>query len=307
MALKEEGKNSCLSSHRKKPLFFSETSDLEDRLRELEEENRRLREEKEELADNIRKQRVFYEKQQRRLIRQLSGGIAHHFNNYLGVIRGYVELLEMDCREMPSGSNRGMNLERFEMIQDAIDRSSYLISRILSCLSFDDVKEPRVEVHHLLSQIKEYVVSQECFRSKGIKVSLSLNTDLDVVKAGSLREAFVNILENACEAITSNDGFIRISTETIRLSEDMVVRDFWELSPGMYLVVKIEDSGRGVAEEDLGKIFEPFFSTKQDALTQGRGLGLVIVEAIIQTCGGAIRFESLEESGSLCRVYLPIS
>ena len=204
---------------------------------------------------------------------ELSAGIAHELRNPLGVIAGYTKLLskKIDSSLTPT--------------VDAISREIIVMDRIISdFLSFAKPAELNISDIDLKTIIENCVTAVTGERGN-IKLNLDIN-GLPVIKGDEvfLRQAFTNLIQNAVEAMPQGGKL------TINASSK---RDF--------LDVAISDTGHGIAENIMDKIFLPFFTTKEN----GTGLGLAIVHKIVVSHGGNIFVDS-NDKGTIFRIRFPL-
>ena len=204
---------------------------------------------------------------------ELSAGIAHELRNPLGVIAGYTKLLskKLDSSLTPT--------------VDAISREIIVMDRIISdFLSFAKPAELNISDIDLKTIIENCVTAVTGERGN-IKLNLDIN-GLPVIKGDEvfLRQAFTNLIQNAVEAMPQGGKL------TINAS-----------SKGDFLDVVISDTGHGIAENIMDKIFLPFFTTKEN----GTGLGLAIVHKIVVSHGGNIFVDS-SDKGTIFRIRFPL-
>jgi PAS domain S-box-containing protein len=224
----------------------------------------------------------------------MAGGIAHDFNNILGAMLGYGE---MALRDAPKGSRLHRDLDN---IMIAGERGRALIDRILA-FSRSGVGE-RVAVH-----VEAVVREVLDLLSAKLPDHIRIEADLRAARAATLgdptqvHQVFMNLATNAVQAMAS-DGVLRVSLDTERLAAARLATT-GELPPGEFLVLKVIDSGAGIAPEILERIFDPFFTTKEVGV--GTGLGLSLVYGIVAELGGAIDVASTVGQGSTFTVYLP--
>ncbi len=115
-----------------------------------------------------------------------------------------------------------------------------------------------------------------------------------------------DLVTNAWEAVGENNGTIRLTVETVSLTDIPALKRFpidWQLKESVYACLEVADTGCGITNTDIEKLFDPFFTTK----FTGRGLGLSVVIGIVQAHGGGVTVESEPGLGSVFRVFLPIS
>jgi signal transduction histidine kinase/ActR/RegA family two-component response regulator len=228
-------------------------------------------------------------------IGRLAGGIAHDFNNLLTSIIGHSDLL---LRHLEDDQTR----TDAEEIKAAGQRAAALTNQLLA-FSRRQVLQPRpLDLNTLIADLSEHLTEMAGDR---IELAMQLDTSLGRVKADpvQLQEIIVSLVENACDAMPDG-GRLTICTAhfDVGLTPD-AVRHLDFLEPGPYAVLSVIDSGCGMDEETLTRIFEPFFSTKKEV--KGIGLGLPTVYGIIKQSGGDIWVESAPGQGTTVKVYLP--
>jgi PAS domain S-box-containing protein len=223
----------------------------------------------------------------------LAGGIAHDFNNLLA---GIILNLDM-ARTTAPGSRDGLRY------LDEAKRTAFLASGLTKqLLTFARGGAPLLQATALPPLIHESV--RLALSGSRVRSEISLADDLWPVTAddGQIGQVVRNIVLNAREALPVG-GVISVSAENVdRRSSAMP-----SLPPGGYVRVSIIDHGVGIAPEDLPKIFDPYFSTKQRGARKGMGLGLTICHTIIQAHGGAIQVRSVLGEGSTFEFYLPVA
>lgn len=223
---------------------------------------------------------------------KLTGGIAHDYNNILGIVMGYAELLE---------AHIGKNSELADYVHEiyhAGERGSNLTKKLLSFSRKTPTEAEIVNINTLLQGEKEML---ERTLTPRIKLQLHLDNNLKLVYLDSseLEDAIINLSINAMHAIDGS-GELTIKTYNEYVSES----DEKELSlhSGNYTVLSIADSGRGMDKETQQKIFEPFFTTKGE---QGTGLGLSQVYGFVERSNGIIRVYSRPGHGTRFVIYFP--
>ncbi len=224
----------------------------------------------------------------------LAGGIAHEFNNYLGIIMGYADLLEQE--EVQSESLR-LGLGE---IKGATQRAASLTRQLLT-FSRKQLIEPTVldlnasvwDAHKLLRRLIP----------ANIDLIPVLHTDLGKVRAdpAQVQQILINLVVNARDAMPQG-GKITIETAEVVLDEEFASRHV-DVLPGDYVMLSVGDTGEGMDAETLPHIFEPFFTTKQ--VGKGTGLGLSTTYGIVLQSGGHITVASVRGRGTTFRIYLP--
>jgi PAS domain S-box-containing protein len=208
---------------------------------------------------------------------ELSAGIAHELRNPMAVIAGYTKLLSK------KGDKSSMT------IVDAISKEISVMDRIISdFLSFAKPTEltiSDIELKNIIENCLETVIGER----KNIKLKLDIE-GLPVIKGDEifLRQAFTNLLQNAVESMPQGGDLI-IRASVIKGPE------------GDFLDISLSDTGHGIAESLIDKIFMPFFTTKE----RGTGLGLAIVHKIIISHGGSISVDS-SDKGTVFHIKLPL-
>ena len=223
---------------------------------------------------------------------KLTGGIAHDYNNMLGVILGYCELLNLEVKEQPE------LFDYVEQITRAGERGVKLTKRILS---FSRNKVSDFERLDINTVLRDELHMLEKTLTARIKLELKLEDNLWSVHVdeSELEDAILNICINAMHAI-SNNGSIVIETSNIKL--DFNKAEKLGLEVGDYVQLKLSDSGCGIDSSIKDKIFDPFYTTKGD---KGTGLGLSQVYGFMNRSSGAVSVESELDKGSEFVLYFP--
>ena len=230
---------------------------------------------------------------------RMAGAIAHHFNNQLGVVIGNLELALM---EMPKGDSLR---ESITTAMEASNKAARMSGLMLTYLgqSFDKL-EPldlsdscRKMLPILKVALPENVIVETDFPSP----CPVINTSPDYMK-----QIFTNLIINAREAIGKNSGTIFLRVKTVSPAEIPTKNRFpidWQPQDIAYACLEVTDTGSGIADKDMEKLFDPFYSTK----FTGRGMGLAVVLGILKTHKGVLTVESKLERGSTFRVFFPLS
>ncbi len=224
----------------------------------------------------------------------LAGGIAHEFNNYLGIIMGYSDLMEEEQVE-----NESLRLGLTE-IKGATQKAASLTRQLLA-FSRKQIIEPTVldlnasvwEAHKLLRRLIP----------ANIDVIPVLHPELGKVKAdpAQIQQILINLVVNARDAMPQG-GKITIETAGVVLDEEFSTR-YFDVLPGDYIMISVGDNGDGIDADTLHHIFEPFFTTKKAG--KGTGLGLSTTYGIVKQSGGHITVSSVRGRGTTFRVYFP--
>ena len=219
----------------------------------------------------------------------LAGGIAHDFNNILAVILGNVSLAKISL------DDKNEVVELLTETEKASVRATKLTQQLLT---FAKGGAPVKETTELKELIRE--TTQFSLRGSNIQYRTSISPDLWIaeVDKGQISQVIGNLVINAQQAMPEG-GTINIKAENVNVTSE----DNFPLKEGNYIKISIEDKGHGIPEEQLTKIFDPYFTTKQ----KGSGLGLATTYSIIKRHGGYITVESELGVGTTFHIYLPAS
>ncbi len=224
---------------------------------------------------------------------RLAGGVAHDFNNILGVITGYADLL---ARELRSDERQA---KRAAQIQKAAERAASLTRQLLA-FSRKQVLEAKVlDLGAVVSDMEKML---RRLIGEDLQLEIACDPDLGLVKTdpSQLEQVVMNLVVNARDAMPRG-GQLSIASHELDLDE-AEARPL-ELAPGRYVALRVRDTGCGMDAETQKRIFEPFFTTKPTGT--GTGLGLSTVYGIVKQSGGAVRVQSAPGRGATFEVLLP--
>ncbi|WP_225889909.1 hybrid sensor histidine kinase/response regulator [Indioceanicola profundi] len=236
----------------------------------------------------------FAQSQKMQAIGQLAGGVAHDFNNLLTAMIGFCDLLLLrhkpgdhsfiDIMQIKQNANRAANLVRQLL---AFSRQQTLQPRVLN------ITDVLGELSNLLRRLI----------GENIELRMVHGRDLGLVKVdqGQLEQVIINLAVNARDAMAGG-GRLTITTSNFS-AEKPVNRQTEVMPPGDYVVVEVQDTGCGIPKENLQRIFEPFFSTKE--IGSGTGLGLSTVYGIVRQTGGFVFVDSVPGEGATFSIFLP--
>lgn len=235
-------------------------------------------------------ERQLWHSQKMEALGQLTGGVAHDYNNLLSVIMGYTILLSEALSY--DGKLQSYALQ----IQHASERGAQLTRKLLS---FSQQKTTHPEVLDLNNVLNELHAMLEKLLTKRIDLNYQLQGDLWPVylDSGDLEDVVINLCINAMHAI---DGQGRIVLRSKNLHVDALLAIETDLSAGDYVVLEVEDNGQGIDDEIKDKIFEPFFTTKGNRDT---GLGLSQVYGFVERNHGVIKVRSEPGKGACFSLY----
>lgn len=226
---------------------------------------------------------------------QLTGGIAHEFNNLLAGIIGSLEMIDRRIAQ-----KRVEGLDRYvNGAQDSANRAANLTQRLLAFSRRQTLDPKPTDVARLVLDI-EQLISRTVGPSINVKVIADRGLWSTKIDGAQLESALVNLAINARDAMP--DGG-QIFIEASNFTKDPAFAGVNELPDGDYVKVSMQDTGTGVAPEILDKIFDPFFTTKP--LGKGTGLGLSMIHGFVHQSGGTVRAQSPGGSGTTITLYLP--
>lgn len=248
----------------------------------------------------VRRRRLeqqFQQSQKLESLGMLAGGIAHDFNNLLMGILGNVSLAQLD---LPPEADVAGSLRQ---VETAAVRASELTRQLLAYAGRAqfvveplNLSELALEMAHLL----------ETAISKKARLVYELDSELPCTEADptQMRQVAMNLITNAADAIDGGDGVIKLRTGVTHAGRTYLDSAFVgeELPEGAYVYLTVSDNGRGMDPETQARIFDPFFSTKEE----GHGLGLAASLGIVRGHGGGIRVDTGRGKGTSVTVLLPL-
>jgi signal transduction histidine kinase len=251
-------------------------------------------------SQDIRDLKLFYERlcerQKVESVGRLAAGLAHNFNNLLTSIIGNAGLaLERQT------ADRSARAYLAEIIR-ASERAADLTRQMLAYSGKGGVIIRRVGLSDEVREIRDLL---QVSLPKTVRLEFDLSDDVPLVEADAsqIHQLILNLVVNGAEAIGDREGVVRIKTRTEAIGEEAIAGDsfLWELRPGIYACLEVQDTGGGMDENTLTSIFDPFYTTK----FTGRGLGLAAVSGIVRRYQGAVTVNSRLCEGSTFRVFLP--
>ncbi len=246
-----------------------------------------------DISDQKKLERQFLRAQRLESIGTLAGGIAHDLNNVLAPIMLSLEMLQMS---VPNEADR----ELLETIYLSAQHGADLVRQVLTFARGIEGERREVRVSHLVRDVER--TARDTF-FKHIVVKTSVPADLWRVLGDQtqLLQVLMNLCVNARDAMPDG-GTLTIAAENVTLDASDAAVNI-EATSGAYVLLRVEDSGTGIAPADLERIFDPFFTTKE--VGAGTGLGLSTSLAIVRSHGGFLRVYSEPGAGTTFRVYLP--
>jgi len=247
-----------------------------------------------DLTEQKRLEAQFVQSQKMQAVGQLAGGIAHDFNNLLTAIIGFCDLLLL--RHKPSDASFGDIMQ----IKQNSNRAANLVRQLLA-FSRQQTLRPKVQdVTDILTEVSHLVR-----RLIGANIELDLHHGLDLglvkVDVGQMEQVLINLAVNARDAMEQG-GKLSIRTHNhVNEAAQKCCDD--EMPPGEWVAIDVADTGCGISPENMSRILEPFFTTKD--VGQGTGLGLATVYGIIRQTGGYLSIDSTVGIGTTFSIYLP--
>jgi two-component system cell cycle sensor histidine kinase/response regulator CckA len=248
-----------------------------------------------DVTDRRNLEKQLRQSQKMEAVGRLSGGVAHDFNNILGVIIGYAEILEE-------------GVAHDEALRSSVEqvlhagRQAASLTRQLLAFSRQQVLEPKIlDVNTVIRETEKML---RRLIGEDILLETRLQHDLSLVKAdqSQLEQAIINMAVNSRDAMPDGGQFV-IETSDYEMTHAFVQQYSYPIKPGAYVLLSVKDTGSGMDPETQARIFEPFFTTKEKG--KGTGLGLAMVYGFVKQSGGYIDVFSELGVGTTLNIYLP--
>ena len=224
----------------------------------------------------------------------LAGGIAHDFNNILMIMIGSTELAMYD---MPKGSPA---IENLESVKTAGRRAAELVNQLLSFSRKSEIEKKPINLSTIAKESLK-LIRATIPTSIEIKKNIPKNCHTVYADPTQIHQVIINLCTNAYHAM-GKGGSLSVSLENIYLDQESGLPDK-SMRPGNYVRLTISDTGHGISTENLDKIFDPYFTTKD--VDKGTGMGLSVVHGIIKSHEGSITVDSKIGRGTTFSIYLP--
>ncbi len=224
----------------------------------------------------------------------LAGGIAHDFNNILLAIKSNIQMM----KEIERGSK---NSDKYlKNMLSAISRAEDLINQILTFTQESKKEDQNLDIKEIINDIVE--LFQSVFPSN-IKIQTNIQKINNLyADPAQIYQIFMNLCTNAYHAMEENGGKLTIGINQLEVES---ADEYENLSEGDYIHITISDTGKGIPEKYVDKIFEPYFTTKTE--DKGSGLGLSVVYGIVEEYNGIIELASEVKKGTRFDIYLPLN
>ena len=227
-------------------------------------------------------------------IGQLVSGLAHDFNNILGIIMGGLETLEIRLKD-PT------NQELVKLAILAAERGNEVTRAMQAVARRRPAKQECVDINAALRELQP-LLQQSAARTVEVIVIAEASRSKATIDVGALNNVMLNFVINARDAMPQG-GVAMLYTQNIKISADDPVESI-DLKPGEYLVLGIDDTGTGMTPEVLARAMEPFYTTKPKG--KGTGLGLAMAYAFARQSGGALRIRSTPGKGTNIHLFIPV-
>ena len=257
--------------------------------KQLKDERKQSEIEKKNLENQLR------QSQKMEAIGTLAGGIAHDFNNMLGIIIGNAELA-LDAT--PESNPVHQNIKR---ILTASTRAEDMINRLLSFSRKSEAEKKPIILNSVIQEALKLIRSSI---PANIEIKENIPDDFFTIFGDptQINQIILNLCTNAAHAMQQSGGTLYVSLEK-HLIAHQKPSAFCELPPGDYCLLTVEDTGHGINNDIIDRIFDPYFTTK--GLGKGTGMGLAVVHGIVKKHKGDIKVNSKPGKGTKFFIYLP--
>ena len=226
-----------------------------------------------------------------------AAGIAHEFNNVMGAIIGYAEIMEIFDQT---------NDEEIKSRIKGILRSAYKAKDLVKQIqSLGRRTEEQMAPVHMDLIVKESLKFQNSFFPETIKVEKKLYYKEVAVAAAPLQihQILIHLFKNAIDAMGADGGVLTVALEELKI-DGTAIQDFPNLLPGSYALLTVADTGEGIDGETQKKIFDPYFTTRKK--DEKAGLGLTIIDGIVKELNGHIEVDAKPGEGCAVKIIIPV-
>ena len=226
----------------------------------------------------------------------LAGGIAHEFNNILGIIIGNTELALDDV----PGWNPAKDC--LEEIRSASLRAKDVVRQILSFARKAPSERKPIQISTIIKESLK-LLRATIPTTISIQEEMLCQSEMILASPTEINQVLINLCINSIHAMEDDTGVMSVRLQTVHLDDDSIP-SYEGLKPGNHVRLTVKDSGQGIAPEIMDRIFDPYFTTKD--VDKGLGMGLAVVYGIVKKHDGAITIESKVGTGTTVEVLFPI-
>ena len=227
----------------------------------------------------------------------LAGGIAHDFNNILTPIIGYTELA-IEALSVSTANQK--IIKDLQSVLGASDRAKQLVKQILSFSHHSDHKREPVQIHLIVNEALK-LLRASLPSTIDVRQAIDSNSGYVLADSTQIHQVVLNLCTNAYHAMREKGGVLEVALEASTVSQEQA--NLYSINTGNYIKLSVKDTGHGIDEQTMARIFEPYFTTKSEV--EGTGLGLSVVHGIIRSHDGGISVNSTPGKGSQFVVYFP--
>jgi signal transduction histidine kinase len=253
--------------------------ELKDHISSLEKANRDLQQAQNEI---IRSEKLAS-------VGRLAAGIAHEIGNPIGIILGYLELINKN------ESTEDEKKDFLNRIQSEITRVNQIIRQLLDFSRPSNGEPEETHIHELIKNTVNILTPQPVMGAIRIDYQLEATSDEIIADPNQLQQVFLNVILNAADSLAGKEN-----AEAKDLGKVLTILS---VDAGDAMELRFEDNGSGMSEEELVQMFDPFYTTKEPG--EGTGLGLSVCYRIVEGLGGTIRAEGVKGQGTTIIITLP--
>jgi PAS domain S-box-containing protein len=247
-----------------------------------------------DISEQKRAEEHLRQAQKMEAVGRLAGGLAHDFNNILGIVNACTELLQSRIERVPGSAPYLGNIRK------AVERGTSLTRQLLAFTRRSTLQVQLLDLNQHLPDVRKLI---RPLMGDDVEVVVRPHCETAVIEMdpGQLDQILLNLAVNARDAMPKGGKFL-LETSLIQ-TDEVFMAQHPPMKAGKYVVLAVSDTGSGMDPGTLSRIFEPFFTTKE--VGKGTGLGLATVYAIVQQMSGYIWVYSEVGSGTTFKLYLP--